>query len=82
MDTILEIPIRIIKEQELVIGPLAWDEAKKVSGLNVLSSDGVKQGAIDFAKLLKRKQNVDLKFYPGGHCENIDFNRVFKFLDN
>ncbi len=33
MDTILKIPIRIIKEQELVIGPLAWDEAGKVSGL-------------------------------------------------
>jgi hypothetical protein len=35
MDTILQIPIRIIKEQELVIGPLAWDEARKVSGLTV-----------------------------------------------
>jgi hypothetical protein len=35
METILQIPIRIIKEQELVIGPLAWDEARKVSGLMV-----------------------------------------------
>jgi hypothetical protein len=35
MDTILKIPIRIIKEQELVIGPLAWDEARKVPGLTV-----------------------------------------------
>jgi hypothetical protein len=35
MDAILQIPIRIIKEQELVIGPLAWDEARKVSGLTV-----------------------------------------------
>ena len=35
MDTILQIPIRIIKEQELVIGPLAWDEARKVPGLMV-----------------------------------------------
>lgn len=33
--TILQIPIRIIHEQELVIGPLAWDEARKVSGLTV-----------------------------------------------
>ena len=32
-NTISQIPIRIIREQELVIGPLAWDEAKKVSGL-------------------------------------------------
>ncbi len=35
MATILQIPLRIIKEQELVIGPLAWDEAKKVVGLTV-----------------------------------------------
>lgn len=35
MDTILQIPILIIKEQELVIGPLAWDEASKVSGLTI-----------------------------------------------
>jgi len=30
-----QIPIRIIKEQELIIGPLAWDEAGKVVGLNI-----------------------------------------------
>ena len=30
-----QIAIRIIKEQELVIGPLAWDEARKVTGLSV-----------------------------------------------
>ena len=35
MDTISQIPIRIIREQELVIGPLAWDEAKKVAGLMI-----------------------------------------------
>ena len=38
MDTALEltkIPIRIIKEQELVIGPLAWAEAQKVDGLSI-----------------------------------------------
>jgi hypothetical protein len=35
MEAILKIPIRIIKEQEMVIGPLAWDEANKVSGLNI-----------------------------------------------
>ncbi len=33
MEIISQIPIRIIKEQELIIGPLAWDEARKVSGL-------------------------------------------------
>ncbi len=28
-----QIALRIIREQELVIGPLAWDEAGKVPGL-------------------------------------------------
>ena len=32
---IMEIPIKIIRAQELVIGTLAWDEAKKVTGLNL-----------------------------------------------
>ncbi|MEO5635226.1 MAG: hypothetical protein ABIS26_00545 [Candidatus Paceibacterota bacterium] len=30
-----QIAIRIIKEQALVIGPLAWSEASKVTGLTV-----------------------------------------------
>jgi len=30
-----QISIRIIKEQELVIGPVAWEEAQKVPGLKV-----------------------------------------------
>lgn len=33
MNVFLQIPLRIIKEQELVIGPIAWDEANKVTGL-------------------------------------------------
>lgn len=35
LDIFSQIPLRIIKEQELVIGSLAWDEARKVSGLIV-----------------------------------------------
>jgi len=31
-----QMSIRIIKEQELIIGPLAWDEAKKVSGIQII----------------------------------------------
>jgi hypothetical protein len=35
--TILQtMAIRIIQEQELIIGPIAWDEAKKVNGLEVV----------------------------------------------
>lgn len=40
MDTLSQITERIIKEQELVIGPLAWSEAKKVLGLTVVETDG------------------------------------------
>jgi hypothetical protein len=38
MDAILQIPILIIKEQEQIIGPLAWEEAGKVAGLNINQS--------------------------------------------
>lgn len=31
-----EITVRIIREQELVIGPLAWIEAAKVPGLTII----------------------------------------------
>jgi hypothetical protein len=30
-----KISIRIIKEQELIIGPVAWEEAKKVAGFHI-----------------------------------------------
>jgi len=48
MDTILVFPkiaLRIIKEQENIIGPLAWDEARKVSGFHVIDS---KNGEVSF----------------------------------
>jgi hypothetical protein len=50
---IAQIPLRIIKEQELVIGPLAWHEAGKVSGLivdpshNSVSFSGDEKDIID-----------------------------------
>ena len=31
-----QIVLRIIKEQESVIGPLAWDEARKVQGIHII----------------------------------------------
>ena len=36
MTTFDQISIKIIKEQELIIGPVAWSEAKKVSGFTVI----------------------------------------------
>ncbi len=43
MDTAInifnQISVRIIKEQEVVIGPLAWAEAGKVKGLTIVDQD-------------------------------------------
>ena len=38
MITFDQLAVKIIQEQELVIGPLAWSEARKVQGLQVLNS--------------------------------------------
>jgi hypothetical protein len=35
MSKLDQIAVRIIKEQELIIGPIAWQEAGKVSGMQV-----------------------------------------------
>ena len=40
MTQIEEIAIKIIKEQELIIGPMAWVEAEKVQGLHVDRTKG------------------------------------------
>ena len=49
-----QIAVKIIKEQELIIGPLVWDEARKVMGLKVVNTDagevameGDEKGIID-----------------------------------
>ena len=35
MTVLDQIALNIIKEQELIIGPFAWQEAKKVSGVHI-----------------------------------------------
>lgn len=40
MDIFSQIATKIVREQALIIGPLAWAEAKKVSGLNADESSG------------------------------------------
>ena len=42
MDPVALAISRIIKEQQAIIGPVALDQAKKVSGLSVTSLDDVK----------------------------------------
>ena len=40
-----QISLRIIKEQELIIGPVAWEEAKKVSGFHIVDQS---KGQVSF----------------------------------
>lgn len=42
MDPVAEAVGKIIKEQQAIIGPVALDQAKKVSGLTVASVDDIK----------------------------------------
>lgn len=42
MDSYAQAVSKIIKEQQAIIGPVALDQAKKVSGLDVSSIDDVK----------------------------------------
>ncbi len=34
-----QISVRIIKEQELIIGPIAWQEAVKVPGIKIIDQE-------------------------------------------
>src|SRR3989338_8581679 len=43
MTTLDQIANKIIKEQELIIGPLAWQEAGKVNGVHIIDA---KSGAV------------------------------------
>lgn len=42
MDPVAQVASKIIKEQQAIIGPIALDQAKKVSGMAVTSADDVK----------------------------------------
>lgn len=42
MDIFIQLVTRIIKEQELIIGPIAWEEAGEVKGLKVSSKKEIK----------------------------------------
>ena len=42
MDPIAQAISRIIKEQEAIIGPVALDQAKKISGISAVSVDEIK----------------------------------------
>ncbi len=44
-----QIATRIIKEQELIIGPLAWSEARKVVGLKVIDKQAGQKDFVEFS---------------------------------
>ncbi len=54
METTLKITTRIIQEQELVIGPLAWDEAKKVQGITIDDSRNSVSLNGDYKEIINR----------------------------
>ncbi|MEK7509297.1 MAG: hypothetical protein AAB605_01135 [Patescibacteria group bacterium] len=54
MPSLNDIAVRIIKEQELVIGPLAWSEARKVTGLTI-----VNQTRVEIAVVGNSKEVID-----------------------
>jgi hypothetical protein len=61
MSTLDKIIIKIIKEQELIIGPVAWHEAGKVEGLHIqnhneIRIDGDNSTVVD--KLVKQYERL------------------------
>lgn len=42
MDTVAQAASKIIKEQQAIIGPIALDQARKVSGFTITNVDDVK----------------------------------------
>jgi len=59
--TLSQIAVRIIKEQALIIGPLAWEEAQKVPGLRV-TDRAAEQVAIDGANAKDVINNLVAKY--------------------
>lgn len=63
MNILEEITIRIIKEQEQIIGPIAWVEASKVPGLQIIDQANAKVILSDDQKsvidrLINRYENI------------------------
>jgi hypothetical protein len=56
MNTYDEIAIKIIKEQELLMGPVAWSEAGKVKGLHIVNQ---KKGTVSIDQGLDNRTVVD-----------------------
>jgi hypothetical protein len=51
-----QIATKIIKEQEALMGPVAWYEARKVKGLNIIDQDS---GSVTIADNIDSRAVVD-----------------------
>lgn len=59
--TASDLAVKIIHEQEAIIGPLAWNVARHVSGMTVKSKDYVtipKSGSVVLASLVKKYEGL------------------------
>ncbi len=56
MTTLDQIAGKIIKEQELIIGPLAWEEASHVKGLHVIDQ---KAGSVSIDASADNRMAID-----------------------
>lgn len=63
MDIFGQIATKIIREQELIIGPIAWEEAQQVEGLNVT----IATREVSFTVGAKQEEVIDrlVKRYEG-----------------
>ena len=56
MTTLERIAGKIIKEQELIVGPLAWEEAGHVEGLRIIYK---KRGEVSIEENVDRRAVID-----------------------
>jgi len=59
--TASDLAVKIIHEQEAIIGPLAWNVARHVSGMTVKSKDSItmiKSGSVVLASLVKKYEGL------------------------
>ena len=59
--TASDLAVKIIHEQEAIIGPLAWNVARHISGMTVKSKDHVtiaKSGSVVLSSLVKKYEGL------------------------
>jgi hypothetical protein len=75
---------RIIEEQELVIGPLAWREAKKVQGLKIDEKKHISLSGTSVQVLARLVEQYEQLFGPASRevCKDAVRNLIPEFPSN